>query len=80
MISELFNSCFQRRTVAEEPFTIAPGFEDELKTQSLSYAVVKSQMDLVLADCREIFGRGHLDRSHESQNDRFQNFGEYIIC
>lgn len=80
MISELFNSCFHRRRVAEEPFTIAPGFEDELKTQSLTYNVIKSQMDLVLADCREIFGRGHLDRSHESQNDRFQNFGEYIIC
>lgn len=80
MMAELFSVVFQRKTAAEEPFTIAPGFDNELNGESLTYASIRSQMDQVLSDCKEVFGKGHLDHSHESQNDRLRNLGEFNIC
>ena len=80
MMAELLSTIFQRKRTAEEPFTIAPGFDNELKGESLTYASIRSQMDQVLSDCKEVFGKGHLDHSHESQNDRLRNLGQFVIC
>jgi hypothetical protein len=63
MLAELFLSAFHKKNLAEEPFTINVDLENELLGDASSYTSIRSHMDNVMLKCKDVFGKGHLDRS-----------------
>lgn len=80
MMAELFLSAFHVKTKAEEPFHIdADQDNDELKIDPQSYNTVRSYMDQMMSNCKDVFGKSHLDNRHISQKDRLRNLGKFIL-
>lgn len=69
MVAQLFLSAFHRKRLAEEPFTMNADLEGELHGDALSYTSIRSHMDKVMSQCKDVFGKGHLDHSLVSQKD-----------
>jgi hypothetical protein len=80
MTAELFLSAFHRKRIAEEPFLINTALENELHGDALSYVSIRSHMDGVMLDCREVYGKGHPDHSLILQKDRLWNLGQFFLC